>query len=141
MKKIVSLLLALSMVFVLCACGGSTNKSDDPQVVITKDATVSYVNAKFDKRFSNVLHIYFNYKNTGNSADSLFSTVHIKAYQDGKELFMESFGESTNDILPGYESTSAYSFILENTESPVLIQYSTYGRTKLISEFTIELPQ
>ena len=140
MKKVVSLLLALSMLFVLCACGSSSNKSDDPQVVITKDATVSFVSASFDKKISNILHVDFNYKNTGDKAKSLFFTVDIKAYQDGKELFLNGKGEAADDILPGYDNTSTYSFILETTDSPVLIQYCSWGKTKVSSEFSIELP-
>lgn len=143
MKKVISLIIVFAVCLSLCACGNSNPVENDadtaPHIVVTKAATVEYVGYRFDDDSLNILHVDFNYKNTGDKAESLHFTVQIKAYQDGKELHCHLRDGVSDEILPGYDSTSTYSFILDNIESPVLIQYSTWGVSKVISEFTIDI--
>ena len=143
MKKVMSLIIVLSMCLSLCACGSSSPAIKDeetaPHIVETKKATVEYVGYQFDDDSLNILHVNFKYNNTGDDANSLHFTVQIKAYQDGKELHCHMMDGVSDDILPGYDNTCTYSFILDSMESPVLIQYSSWGISKVISEFTIDI--
>ncbi len=167
MKKAIALLLVFIMALALCGCGnskeltaeereriyqevaaekakseGQNNSSNDksydvdPKVVILDEAVVKYVDHRID---GNHLYVDFNFDNTGDSSASMHFALNITAYQDGSEL-SEYYGSgSAEKLLPGYNKTYTYSYILDNTKSPVLIQYSTWGISKVISEFSIEL--
>ena len=140
MKKILCLMFALSIL--LCACSGSPQNTAtaDPEVYIAKNATVTFLDAHTEAiphTPHGTLYVDFNFEVTGSEAASMYFTVQIKAFQDGSEITHYNF--PSGEVLPGYSKTYTYEFDLYNTESPVLIQYCTWGKSKVVSEFTVDI--
>lgn len=148
MKKIFSIILAISLSISLCACkNGTTAKegktpNDAEGVVYTSNARIEIKDYAINKvkNQSNqplkAITIYCEYTNTGSSENSMVMSGQIKAFQNGFEL-KEPNGKTTTSLLstdirnsnsyvqPGYSYTTYYNFMLEDETSPVTVKVTS----------------
>jgi hypothetical protein len=146
MKKIFSIVLAISLSISLCACkNGTTAKetgktSNTPEGVVEtsnacikiKDYAINQVKNQANQPLK-AITIYCEYTNTGNAEHSMFMSGQIKAFQNGFELKSPT-GYTTTSLIstdirdydsyvqPGYSYTTYYNFMLEDETSPVTVK-------------------
>lgn len=119
MKKLLALILAFAMVSTLAACTGNPAPTSDPAVETkpTVEAYASYdftqygkaridiLGAEFikDDYDEDVLRIYYNYTNTGDSACARYPgrTLYFKSItQDGNDIHVDYFGVLDECAIP-----------------------------------------
>lgn len=144
MKKVLSGILVLALLFALVGCGGNSSKEGSlPGTAYIDDCYIEITDCKaqistYSKQFIAV--VWVDFENNSDSATSLFFTASIKAYQNGKELSDAAWvpahhgveSDWSDNIQPGYSISTGYAFVLDDTSAPVTVQIC--DGTDVISE-------
>lgn len=133
MKRIVCLVLALMLIFSLCACGGNGEKLDLKDYVLTyKDAILTN---DFDG--TDAIGITFDFKNNTKDAINAGWALSYNAYQNETDLTSAMVvTDSENgsvldeyvwiDVEPGKTQEVCFTFMLEDTVTPVEMTFYCY---------------
>ena len=134
MKKVLSGILALVMVFALSGCGGNSSKEGSrPGTAYIDECYIEITDCKAQiSTYSNqfIAVVWVDFENNSNSARNLLFTASITAYQNGKELSYADWvpahhGAEDNlsdNIQPGYSISTGIAFVLDDTSAPVVVQ-------------------
>lgn len=135
MKKIITILLAVFMVFTLVSCGGGSGKQTDPNTFEIDEYVFKYmgyeiIQDEFMDEVSDVIAITYNFTNNSDEPTSFFVSSIYEFEQNGELLDIntifiseDSFESMSDaiyeDVAPGSSLDVTLTYTLKDTTSPV----------------------
>lgn len=151
MKKVLSLMLVMLMVFALASCSGGA--SEDPNLVTIGDYKAVYTGCEITKDYDgdDAIIINFDYTNNSNAEQSFTWAFFYEITQNDKALeystvFVSEDSYETvddtasEDVAPGESASVSITYKLNDLTSPINMEFSDLFETSKDS-LTIDITE